>query len=60
MTLDVWDYVFFQDAPFPKTDIKRETLEWVNIINVLLNYYKRLAQELDNTSRCVVITGRYC
>ncbi|KAK3735686.1 hypothetical protein QZH41_012190, partial [Actinostola sp. cb2023] len=27
MTLDVWDYVFFKDATFPKTQIKREVLD---------------------------------
>jgi hypothetical protein len=27
MTPDVWDYVFFKDAPFPKTDIKKDVLE---------------------------------
>lgn len=27
MTKEVWDYVFFKDAPFPKTRIAREKLE---------------------------------
>lgn len=29
MTRQVWDYVFFTDAPFPKTDIPADVLEWV-------------------------------
>lgn len=27
MTKDVWDYVFFKDAPFPKTQIPKEKLD---------------------------------
>ncbi|XP_076244562.1 leucyl-tRNA synthetase isoform X2 [Calliopsis andreniformis] len=27
MTPDVWDYIFFKDAKFPKTNIKKEALE---------------------------------
>uniref|UniRef100_A0A8C1EJ16 Leucine--tRNA ligase, cytoplasmic n=1 Tax=Cyprinus carpio carpio TaxID=630221 RepID=A0A8C1EJ16_CYPCA len=27
MTREVWDYVFFKTAPFPKTDIPKETLQ---------------------------------
>ncbi|XP_040597808.1 leucine--tRNA ligase, cytoplasmic [Mesocricetus auratus] len=27
MTRDVWDYVFFKDAPFPKTQIPKEKLD---------------------------------
>ena len=30
MTREVWDYVFFKDAPFPKTDISAGKLEWVS------------------------------
>lgn len=29
MTREVWDYVFFKDAPFPNTDIPADKLKWV-------------------------------
>ncbi|CAF1142501.1 unnamed protein product, partial [Didymodactylos carnosus] len=27
MTIDVWDYIFFKDAPYPKTEIPKTTLD---------------------------------
>ncbi|XP_012629620.2 leucine--tRNA ligase, cytoplasmic [Microcebus murinus] len=29
MTKEVWDYVFFKEAPFPKTQIPKEKLDWL-------------------------------